>query len=110
MNAQIQYASPSGLTSTPSTGTGELPYVSAPVRCGRRRHDEVGRLEITNFRLRIHSAVDINIAWGDVAGIESADREIVVSIRDRRQKYRFCFHTPEEANQVALLARALLPL
>ncbi len=88
----------------------EVPYVSAPVRCGRRRHDEVGHLELTNFRLRIHAAVDVNIAWGDVAGIEHADREMVVSIRDRRQTYRFCFHTSEEANQVTVLARSLMSL
>ena len=110
MNAQIQYASPSGLTSTPSLSAREVPFVSAPVRCGRRRHDEVGHLEITNLRLRIRAAIDVNIAWGDVAGIEHADRDMVVSIRDRRRKYRFCFHTGEEANQVTLLARSLLAL
>ena len=88
----------------------ELPYVAAPVRCGRRRHDEVGHLELTNLRLRIHAAIDVNIAWNDVAGIEHADRDMVVSIRDRRQKYRFCFHTCEEATQVTLLARSLLSL
>ncbi len=110
MNAQIQYASPSGLTSTPSLNPREVPFVSAPVRCGRRRHDEVGHLELTNLRLRIHAATDINIAWNDVAGIEYADRDMVVSIRDRRQKYRFCFHTSGEANQVTLLARTLLSL
>ena len=99
MNAQIQYGLPLSLTSIPSPPSSEVACFSAPARCGRRRRDEVGRLELTNHRLRFHGTIDINIAWADVATIDRADREIVITARERRRQFRFCFHTSEEARQ-----------
>jgi len=62
---------------------------------------------VTNFRLRFHASIDINIGWGDVAGIEGFDKDVVVSIGARRRQYRFCFPTAAEANRGALIARTM---
>ena len=107
MNAQIQYGLPLPLTSIPSPPTSEVACFTAPVRCGRRRHDEVGHLELTNHRLRFHGTFDVNIAWGDIASIDRTDREMVVSLRERRRQFRFCFHTSDEARKGTELAGQL---
>ena len=107
MNAQIQYGSTSQLTLGPSQTDREIAYFSAPARSGRRRHDEVGHLEMTNVRLRFHGAIDINIAWDAVAGIECVDRNLVISAGNRRRPLRFCFYTTEEADQGVLVARSM---
>ena len=107
MNAQIQYGSTSHLTPTPSQTDGEIAHFSAPVRSGRRRHDKVGHLEMTNVRLRFHGPIDINLAWDEVAGIERVDRDLVISAGNRRRQLRFCFHTTEEADQGVLIARSI---
>ena len=107
MNAQIQYGPKSHLTPAPSQPDGEIVYFSRPVRSGRRRHDLIGHLDMTNLRLRFHAAIDINVAWDDVAGIERVDRDLIVSVGDRPRRFRFCFHTAEEADQGALVARSI---
>jgi hypothetical protein len=107
VNAQIQYGLPLPLTSVPSPPTSEVACFTAPVRCGRRRHDEIGHLELTNHRLRFHGTIDVNLAWSDVARIDRDEREMVVSLRERRRQFRFSFHTPEEARQGTELARQL---
>ncbi len=107
MNAQFQYGSLSHLTPAPSPTDREIAHFSAPVRSGRRRHDQIGHVEMTNVRLRFHGAIDINVAWDEVAGIERVERDLVVSVAGRRQQLRFCFYTTEEADQGALIARSM---
>lgn len=107
MNAQIQYGSTSHLTPTRSQPDSEVVYFSGPVRSGRRRHDQIGHLEMTNLRFRFHAAIDINVGWDEVAGIERVDRDLIVAVGDRPRQFRFCFHTAEEANQGALVARSI---
>jgi hypothetical protein len=107
VNAQIQYGLPLPLTSIPSPPSSEVACFTAPVRCGRRRHDEIGHIELTNHRLRFHGTKDINIAWADVATIDRVEREMVISLRERRRQFRFRFHTSDEALHGTELARQL---
>ena len=62
---------------------------------------------MTSFRLRFHASIDINFGWGDVAGIERVEKDVVVTVGDRRRQFRFCFHTAAEANRGALIARTM---
>lgn len=65
---------------------------------------------MTSRRLRFHGAIDANVAWSDIAGIERAGRDVIVSLREQRRLYRFCCHTVSEAVQGAVVARHLASL
>ena len=97
---------------------GELPRVTAPdplapgdechfvspVRFGRRRVDQYGHLVFTSGWLKFRGTVDVSVAWSEVADVQRARREIVVSLRDSRRLLRFSCHAEGEAARGALIA------
>jgi hypothetical protein len=100
---------------------GELPRVTAPdplapgdechfvspVRFGRRRADQYGHMVLTSGWLKFRGAVDVSVAWSEVADVQRARREIVVSLRDSRRLLRFSCHSEAEAARGALIAQHL---
>src|SRR5262245_47118379 len=100
---------------------GELPKVKAPdplapgdechfvtpVRFGRRRADQYGHMVLTSGWLKFRGTVDVSVAWGEVADVQRAGREMVVSLRDSRRLFRFSCHSDAEAARGALIAQHL---
>jgi hypothetical protein len=100
---------------------GELPKVKAPdplapgdechfvspVRFGRRRVDQYGHLVLTSGWLKFRGTVDVSVAWGEVADVQCARREVVVSLRDSRRLLRFSCHSEAETARGALIAQHL---
>jgi hypothetical protein len=100
---------------------GELPRVKAPdplapgdechfvtpVRFGRRRADQYGHMVLTSGWLKFRGTVDVSVAWGEVADVQRARREVVVSLRDSRRLLRFWCHSEAEAARGVLIAQHL---
>jgi hypothetical protein len=100
---------------------GELPRVKAPdplapgdechfvtpVRFGLRRVDQYGHLVLTSGWLKFRGTVDVSVAWGEVADVQRARREVVVSLRDSRRLLRFWCHSEAEAACGVLIAQHL---
>ena len=84
----------------------ECHFVS-PVRFGRRRADHYGHLVLTSGWLKFRGTVDVSAAWGEVADVQRARREIVVSLRDSRRLLRFSCHSEAEAERGVLIAQHL---
>lgn len=78
-----------------------------PVRFGRRRSDQYGHLELTSNRVRFHGALDVSVVWSEVATVDRAGREIVISLVNSRRVFRFSCHAMGEAAHGALLAHRL---
>jgi hypothetical protein len=106
---------------TERLGRGELPKVKAPdplapgdechfvtpVRFGRRRADQYGHLVLTSGWLKFRGTVDVSVAWSEVAEVQRARREVVVSLLDSRRLLRFSCHSEAEATRGALIAQHL---
>jgi len=102
-------------------GRGELPSVQAPdplapgdechfvtpVRFGRRRADQYGHMVLTSGWLKFRGTVDVSVTWGEVADVQRARREVVVSLRDSRRLLRFSCHSEPEAARGVLIAQHL---
>jgi len=86
---------------------GEQAHFVTPVRFGRRRSDQCGHLELTSSRLRFHGALDIGVAWSEVATVEREGHEIVVSLATSRKVLRFSCYAATEAARGVLIARCL---
>jgi hypothetical protein len=78
-----------------------------PVRFGRRRADQYGHLVLTSGWLKFRGTVDVSVAWSEVADVQRARREVVVSLRDSRRLFRFSCHSETEAARGALIAQHL---
>jgi len=101
---------------------GELPKVNAPdplapgdechfvtpVRFGRRRVDQYGHLVLTSGWLKFRGTIDVSVTWGEVAEVQRARREVVVSLRDSRRLLRFSCHSEAEAGRGVLIAQHLM--
>lgn len=85
----------------------ERSHFVTPVRFGRRRTDQCGHLELTSGRLRFHGALDVSVAWSEVASVERAGHEVVVSLTNSQKVVRFSCHAISEAVRGALVARHL---
>lgn len=86
---------------------GEQAHFLSPVRFGRRRTDQVGHLELTSERLRFHGALDVGVAWSEVASVERTGHEILVSLASSGKRLRFSCYSPAEAARGTLIARQL---
>ena len=85
----------------------DICHFVAPVRFGRRRLDHVGHLLLTAEAIRFRGAVDVSLAWGDVESVRRDDREIVVSLQQRRWTLRFWCHSYAEATVGVVIANHL---
>ena len=90
-----------------ATGNGESCHFFAPVRFGRRRSDQVGRLELTSRCLRFHGVLDLSINWSEVAAAHRLGREIVVAQKHGGRVLRFCCDAPADAARGAAIAAHL---
>lgn len=83
-------------------------HFATPVRFGRRRADQIGRVELTSSWLKFHGALDVSVVWSEVTSVERDGRDILVSLLESRRVLRFCCHSAEEAARGASVARHLV--
>jgi hypothetical protein len=86
---------------------GDTCHYVVPVRFGRRRSDQYGHLVLTGGWLKFRGTLDVSVSWSEIARVERARREIVVSLEDSRRLLRFSCHSEGEAARGVLLARHL---
>jgi hypothetical protein len=86
---------------------GERAHFVTPVRFGRRRSDQCGHLELTSDRLRFHGALDIGVVWSEIASIERAGQEVIVSLATSPRVLRFSCYAATEAARAVLVAKHL---
>ena len=86
---------------------GDTCHFVCPVRFGRRRNDQYGHLVLTRARLKFRGALDMSVAWSEVASVERAERELIVGLQDSRRMLRFSCHTFDEAARGGVIAAEL---
>ena len=86
---------------------GDQCHFVTPVRFGRRRSDQYGHVVLTSGWLKFRGTLDLSITWSEIADVQRAAREIVVSLQDSRRLLRFSCHSEPEAARGALIARHL---
>jgi hypothetical protein len=86
---------------------GDQCHFVTPVRFGRRRVDQYGHVVLTSGWLKFRGTLDLSVSWSEVAGVQRAAREIVVSLQDSRRLLRFSCHSEVEAARGAMLAQHL---
>jgi hypothetical protein len=85
---------------------GERCHFVTPVRFGRRRTDQSGRLELTSERLRFLGALDVGVAWTEVSAVSRDGRNIVIALMDSPRVLRFsCESARESARGSTISAR-----
>ena len=84
----------------------ECHFVSA-VRFGRRRSDQFGHVVLTSGWLKFRGALDVSVAWSEVAGVGRDGREILISLQDSRRVLRFSCHSLAEAARGGVIAEHL---
>jgi hypothetical protein len=87
---------------------GDECHFVTPVRFGRRRLDQYGHLVLTSGWLKFRGTIDVSISWSEVADVQCAGREIVVSLQDSRRLFRFSCHSEGEAACGFLIAQHLV--
>lgn len=113
MSGQIQYGSAEAATSL-ETPRRERPedhvHFTTPVRFGRRRTDQVGQLVLTSNWLRFRGTVELSIAWSEIARVEQAGPDIIVSLQGSSRTLRFSCQASDEADRGAIIASHLAGL
>ena len=89
---------------------GDPCHFMCPVRFGRRRADQYGHLVLTRDRLKFRGALDVSVAWTEIASVERAERELIVGLQDSRRMLRFSCHTFDEAARGGVIASELARL
>ncbi len=83
---------------------GDVCHFATPVRFGRRRTDQFGHLELTNSWLRFRAALDVSVAWSEVAHVHRNGREVEVTLADSTRLLRFWCPCLTDAARAAVLA------
>lgn len=86
---------------------GDACHFVCPVRFGRRRSDQYGHLMLTTGWLKFRGALDVSVAWSEVASVRRDGREIVVALRESRRMLRFSCHSFSETARGGVLAEHL---
>jgi hypothetical protein len=86
---------------------GDLCHMSTPARFGRRRSDQFGHMLLTGSWLKFRGTADMSIAWTEVADVQRADRELIISLRESNRVLRFSCHGVAEAARAGVLAQYL---
>jgi hypothetical protein len=94
----------SGVESLPA---GDDCHFAAPVRFGRRKADQCGRLLLTTGWLKFRGGLDVSIAWSEVGLVQRAGRDIIVALEDSRRILRFTCPTLEDAARGSVIAEYL---
>lgn len=93
-----------GVEALPS---GDQCHFTCPVRFGRRRSDQFGHLLLTSGWLRFRGALDLSVSWSEVASVQRAAREIIVTLHASNRALRFGCHTIEESTRGGVIAEHL---
>jgi hypothetical protein len=100
---------PAAASANPPSAT-DACYFVCPMRFGRRRADQDGHLVLTRRWLTFRGALDMSVAWSEVASVERAERDLVVSLRSSRRTLRFSCRTLDEATRGGVIATELARL
>ena len=95
------------VTTPDSLAPGDQCHFVTPVRFGRRRSDQYGHVLLTSGWLKFRGTLDLSVTWSEVAVVERASREIVVSMQDSRRLLRFSCHSEAEAARGVVIAQHL---
>jgi hypothetical protein len=98
------------VTSVEPLAPGDVCHFVTPVRFGRRRADQFGHLSLTSGWLKFRGALDISVAWTEIADVQRAGRDIIVSLHDRKRVLRFSCNAISEAAQAGVLAQHLIAI
>jgi hypothetical protein len=86
------------LSSAPEPmAAGDVCYFVCPVRFGRRRADQFGHLSLSIGRLKFSGALEVSVAWSEIARVTRDGRQILVMLQDSTRLLRFCCVTYGEA-------------
>jgi hypothetical protein len=86
---------------------GDTCHYVCPVRFGRRRSDQCGKLVLTRGWLKFRGALDVSVSWSEVASVRRDGRDIVIQLRDSRRVLRFSCHSALEAAHGGVIAEYL---
>jgi hypothetical protein len=86
---------------------GDQCHMAMPVRFGRRRSDQFGHMIMTSGWLKFRGAADMSVAWTEVADVQRAGREVIISLQDSNRVLRFACHGVNEAARAGVLAQHL---
>jgi len=86
---------------------GDQCHYVTPVRFGRRRSDQYGHVVLTGGWLKFRGTLDLSVTWSEVADVQRAAREIVISLLDSRRLLRFSCHSELEAARGVVIAQYL---
>lgn len=86
---------------------GDQCHYVTPVRFGRRRCDQYGHVVLTSGWLKFRGTLDLSVTWSEVADVQRAAREIVVTLEDSRRLLRFSCHSEVEAARGVVIAQYL---
>ena len=86
---------------------GDQCHYVTPVRFGRRRADQYGHVMLTSGWLKFRGTLDLSVSWSEIADVQRATREIVVSLEDSRRLLRFSCHSELEAARGVVIAQYL---
>jgi hypothetical protein len=86
---------------------GDVCHFAMPVRFGRRRTDQFGHLELTDGWLKFRAALDVSVAWSEVAQVHRTGREVIVTLADSTRLLRFWCPCISDAARAAVLAEHL---
>ena len=67
----------------------------------------MGHLVMTTSWLKFRGTVDVSVSWTDVADVQHAESDVVVSMRDNHRLLRFACRDADEALRGATIARHL---
>jgi len=87
---------------------GDACHFAAPVRFGRRRADQYGHLVLTAGWLKFRGTQDVSVAWDEVADVQRAGREMIVSLEQSRRLLRFSCYSIGEAARGGVIAQYLM--
>jgi hypothetical protein len=112
VSGQIQYGSAVRATSveTPAAPADDQCHFTTAVRFGRRKTDQVGHLVLTSGWLTFRGTVDLNVAWSEVAHVESSADQVIVSLHGTQRILRFCCCSSDEAHRGSVVAAHLAAL
>jgi hypothetical protein len=116
VSGQIQYGRADDATSPETraiTGPPLAPeacHHRLAVRFGRRKTDQVGHLVMSTNWLQFQGRVDLHVSWAEIATVQQAGDDLIVSLHDTRRLLRFCCAGPGEAAHATAVGRQLAAL
>jgi hypothetical protein len=95
------------VASTEPLAPGDLCHFETAVRFGRRRSDQFGHLSLTTGWLKFRGALDVSVAWSEVADVQRAGTDLILSLQASTRVLRFACHSEGDAARAAVLAQHL---